>query len=522
MSKNIYLTGFMGSGKTTVGKLLARSLKRKFIDMDHMLEKQFRMSIPRVFATKGEEEFRTRENLLLSSLSAREHLVVATGGGVPEKRDNRELMRRSGKTIYLDADLQLCMARLNLADRNSRPMWQDGEALKDLFSRRKTLYRECDLTVHVDKRSPEETSEAIISELLQEHRFSARLGDAECPVIATSQAPEALAELVRGRRVALVTDRNVARIHLNRFRRVLDDPVEIIIQPGERSKTLNSARRIYETLLTRRFDRDDILVAVGGGVVTDLGAFAAATFKRGMDLALVSTTLLGCVDAAVGGKAAVNLGPAKNVVGCFSTPTLVILDMLSLSTLNRKQVSEGLVEAYKTGLVALPDLAELIQLETKRLRARDLPLLAEVAALSAEAKADVVAEDFREAGKRRILNFGHTFGHAAESFHRFKISHGQAVALGMRVATRLSRARGFISEQTAASIESTLRLISPYRVKCPPLEESWEIMRHDKKIRGGRIVFVLLKAIARAVCVDDVSREELAAVLSRIEEESDG
>ncbi|MEJ2718614.1 MAG: 3-dehydroquinate synthase [Deltaproteobacteria bacterium] len=519
---NIYLTGFMGAGKSTVGQLLAKSMRRTFVDMDAVLEREFKMSIPEVFATVGEEEFRSRENALLKKLGNRTRLVVATGGGVPENGRNRAIMRQSGKTVYLDADLQSCMSRLNSGDRASRPLWREGRKLEELFRRRAELYAACDVRVHVDEKRPEEITNAIIARLFEDEKFSATLGEAECPVIVTCDAPAALSRFVRGRRVALITDRTVSRIHGSRFRDLLDDPVEIVVQPGERSKTLSTARRIFEKLHDQRFERDDMVVALGGGVVTDLAAFVASTYKRGMHIALVSTTLLGCVDAAVGGKTAVNLGSTKNVIGTFNIPAAVILDIFSLGTLHRKQISEGLVEAYKTGLVASPTLASLIERETRNLRSGDLQLLAEVASLSARSKAHVVAQDFREAGRRRILNFGHTFGHAVEAFHRFRISHGQSVALGMIAATRLSEARGLLSSDAAERIISTTREISPYDVAPPPPDEAWEQMRHDKKIKGGKMVFVLIEGIGQAVCVDDVSRQEVAAAFRRIEEKSDG
>jgi 3-dehydroquinate synthetase len=176
------------------------------------------------------------------------------------------------------------------------------------------------------------------------------------------------------------------------------------------------------------------------------------------------------------------------------------------------------VEAYKTGLVASPELADLIDREAKALMGRDLPLLSKVVALSAQTKADVVSQDFREAGLRRILNFGHTLGHAVEGFHRFRISHGQAVAVGLAVATCISRARGMISEDLEKRILKTVRLIAPGRVEIPPVNEAWEIMRQDKKIRGRRLVFVLLEAPGKAVCVDDVLQKDLADAVTRLKE----
>lgn len=344
-----------------------------------------------------------------------------------------------------------------------------------------------------------------------------RLGRAECPVIGTFDAPAALARLIKGRRAALLTDRNVAKAHADRFSRVVDFSPSLVLAPGERTKSLKSAQRVYETLLENHFHRDDLLVALGGGVVTDLGAYAASTYKRGLPFVLMATSLVGCVDAALGGKAAVNLGAAKNAVGCFTVPEAVILDFSALGTLKRAAISEGLVEAYKTGLVAAPELAGLIEQDPAPLLAKDLPGLARVAALSARAKGEVVARDFRDQGWRGILNFGHTFGHAVEGWHGFRVSHGLGVAMGMIAAAGLSRDRGLITGEFYERIVETLRRIMPRRAAWPPAGEAWEIIQHDKKIRKGKVVFILLEGPGRPVMADDVSRAELAGVLAGLE-----
>ncbi|MBU0516321.1 MAG: 3-dehydroquinate synthase, partial [Proteobacteria bacterium] len=329
-------------------------------------------------------------------------------------------------------------------------------------------------------------------------------------------------ELVRDRRVVLLSERRVAGLHLDRYWQALGRPNEMIVAPGERSKSLTSARRIYEALLTAGVERRDLLVAVGGGMITDLGAFVAATYKRGLDFILASTSLVGCVDAAIGGKAGVNLGRSKNMVGCFTAPRAVILDVTALSTLPRRQIAEGLVEAYKTGLVADPGLAELVETRIKELLAGDLEALARVAVMSAKAKADVVGIDFKEGGLRSILNLGHTYGHAVEGHHRFRVSHGRAVAQGILVAAELSLGRGLIDPEQARRIGQTLAPLLPGGLTPPTPDEAWALMRNDKKNRGGRIRFVLLEGPGRARLADDVTRDELATAVARLEVERNG
>ncbi|MBM4325955.1 MAG: hypothetical protein FJ118_02225 [Deltaproteobacteria bacterium] len=516
MNRNIYLVGFMGSGKTTVGRLLAQALNRRFVDMDEILEKRFRKPIREVFLKSGEPGFRAKESALLENIAKQEGLVVATGGGAPEREANRKLMRSTGAVVHLHVDFETSQKRLGAGQRAARPLWTEKTAVQSLFESRKSLYADCDFSVESDGKKPERVSEAILQRLMPEERFVARLGSAECPIIATLNAPEAIAEQAKGRKTALVTDSAVLRLHGQRYRSLMERSALITLSPGDKSKTLANARRIYEALISNEFDRDDFLIALGGGVVTDLAAFAASTYKRGMDHALVATTLVGCVDAAIGGKSAVNVGSVKNVVGSFNAPRVVALDIAALRTLGPRRRSEGLVEAYKTGLVASPELVGVIERRASALMSGDLVLLSRVARFSARAKADVISRDFRESGLRRILNFGHTFGHAVESLHHFRVSHGQAVALGMRVAAEISRARGLLSSQMAARINSTLGVIAPYTVGMPPVDEAWKIMQQDKKNRRGKMVFVLLNNAGRAICVDDLSKEELAAAVQRV------
>ncbi|MEW6111275.1 MAG: 3-dehydroquinate synthase [Thermodesulfobacteriota bacterium] len=522
MNGNIYLVGFMGSGKTTVGNRLARALNRHFVDMDEILEKRFGKPIREVFIESGEPAFRAKESALLEKISKQERRVVATGGGVPEREANRKLMKATGVVVHLDADLRASQRRLGASQRAARPLWTEKSSVQTLFERRKSLYADCDFSVQANGNRPERVTEAILQGLIPEDRFVAKLGSSKCPIVATVNAPEVIADVVKERKTALVTDRTVLRLHGQRYRSLLERSVVVTVSPGEKSKTLANSRRIYEALIANEFDRDDLLIALGGGVVTDLAAFAASTYKRGMDFVLVSTTLVGCVDAAIGGKAAVNVGSVKNVVGSFSTPRAVVLDIAALRTLGPRQRSEGLVEAYKTGLVASPELTELVEQHAFALMKGDLALLARVAQLSARAKADVVSSDFRESGLRRILNFGHTFGHAVESHHHFRVSHGRAVALGMRVAAEISEGRGLISSDVVARINSTLDVIAPYEVAMPPLDEAWKIMQQDKKIRRGKIVFALLEELGRATCVEDLSKAELAAAIRRVKESQIG
>ena len=517
-TENIFLTGFMGAGKSSAGRILAQAMGRRFVDMDDELVRILGMPIADFFAQQGEAAFRREETALLKRLAKRRGMVAATGGGAPMSEVNRALMRGRGKIIFLAAGLDDCRRRVGAAGQDARPKWRDEEAVAGLYAQRQPIYADCDIRVDTGGLDPRQVAAAVMRALIPDQVFDAGLDDKHCPVTATFQAPEKLAELAQGRRVALLSDANVAKLHLDRYRQVLQPETEIILRPGEHTKTLAGATKVYDQLIDARMERGDLLVAIGGGMITDLGAFVAATFKRGMDFLLVSTSLLGCVDASVGGKAAVNLPQVKNVVGMFTIPQAVILDLWALSTLPRGQRAEGLAEAYKTGLLGCPELYELISGNMKDLLGGDLPGLAACAHLAAATKAEVVSDDFREKGRRMILNLGHTYGHAVEGWHNYRLSHGRSVAVGMMAAARLSQNRGLISAELADEIVCVCAKLRGKAVKLPGLDQAWPIMLNDKKNIGGKVIFILLEGVGQAKVVNDVTKGELAKALEGLEE----
>lgn len=514
MKANLYLTGFMASGKSSVGRELAALLKRRFVDLDDLVEKRLAMPISQAFARLGEEAFRRAETAELKKLARKNMLVVATGGGLPMRAENRELMASSGRILYLEAGLEHCRSNLAPGEAAVRPLWQDQAKLEKLYAERLPVYEQCDHKLPVDGLDIAQAALALAARLMPESSSLVSLENEQRLLISTFDGPQALCQFSQGRRAAILTERRVAGLHLERYQKALPQAKVITLPPGERSKTLASATKVYEALLEARLERGDLLVALGGGVITDLGAFAASTYKRGMEFVLASTSLLGCVDAAVGGKAAVNLGAHKNQIGCFSKPAGVILDLRALGTLPRPQRVEGVVEAYKTGLVAEPDLARFISDNMKPILAGDLLFMSRAARDSARAKAQVVGQDFSETGLRRILNLGHTYGHALEGLSRFRISHGRAVAAGLMTAAALSRQRGLLPGREADAIIRVMAPLAPKPQTWPTAREAWPLMQNDKKNRGGRVMFILLKGTGHPLWVEDLTPDELAGALA--------
>jgi 3-dehydroquinate synthase len=291
------------------------------------------------------------------------------------------------------------------------------------------------------------------------------------------------------------------------------------VPDGEAAKTIQVAARLWDQLGEHAFTRSDALVGVGGGATTDLAGFVAATWLRGVPVVHVPTTLLGMVDAAVGGKTAVNIASGKNLVGAFHPPVGVVCDLETLTSMPEADYVAGLAEVVKAGFIADPAILELIEADTAGARRPNGPHTHELVLRAIAVKADVVGGDLRERGLREILNYGHTLGHAIEKVEQYRWRHGDAVSVGMVFAAALGRLSGRLDNDTAArhtELLSSLGLPTTYAGAAWP--EILEAMRRDKKARGDRLRFVLLEGLAKPTVVDDLDSsllEEAFAEVSR-------
>lgn len=319
----------------------------------------------------------------------------------------------------------------------------------------------------------------------------------------------------------IITDRHVARTpFVRRLRRTLKGPV-FLLEPGERTKTLRTAETLYRWLSRRGVQRDDCLVAVGGGVVIDLAGFVAATYLRGISAALIPTTLLAQVDAAIGGKNAVNLPEGKNLVGTIAPPRWVLVDPAALASLPERTYRSGLAEVVKTAVIADGGLFDLLARRTQPLMARDGRTLEQVITRTIRIKADVVSRDERDRGLRAVLNYGHTIGHALEAAGGYRrYLHGEAVAVGMEAEGYLAVILGMLSEEALQAQSALLDILAlPRRARGVTRRSIMKHLSVDKKIRGGRLRFALPDRIGRvrfpveppAAAVRDAVEHVLAA-----------
>jgi 3-dehydroquinate synthase len=316
----------------------------------------------------------------------------------------------------------------------------------------------------------------------------------------------------------VVTCPPVWRAHGERLGSVLGPHSPLVMADGERAKTLLSVTKLYDGFVKRRADRSTVVLAVGGGVVGDVAGFAAASYLRGLRVVQVPTTLLAQVDSAIGGKTGVNLAAGKNLVGAFHAPSLVVCDPTVLSTLPRREFRAGLYEAIKYGVIASRPLFDELAGSLSAIFDRDVKVLTPLIGQCCRIKADVVMADEHEHGQRRILNFGHTIGHALEAISKYRrFRHGEAVGLGMLAAATLSHTRGEFPTEDLDALRTLITHMGPLPATMDlKVSEALDAILLDKKVKAGTLHFVLPTRIGDTRIATDVTRTELTAALSSI------
>jgi shikimate kinase / 3-dehydroquinate synthase len=508
---HIFLYGPPGSGKSTIGKLLADSLRLPFIDLDEAIQAKAGMPIPGIMEEGGESGFRDIESSVLRELLETEECVIALGGGTLLRDENRKLVERDGQILCLRAQAQVLLQRLH-GETNERPLLAGnlGELLVALLATRANHYDSFLQQFRADQ-SPPAIIEQIQTAIGRFHLST--MGDHD--VIVEDGGLDRLGELLASESIThllVITDKNVAEHH---SARVLDslkcanfDPKLVILPAGESSKTLVTVSRLWQEMLQAGLDRKSTVIALGGGVVGDLTGFAASTFMRGIDWVSVPTTLLSMVDASLGGKTGFDLPEGKNLIGSFHAPRLVLSDPRVLGTLPEAELRAGFAEVVKHGIVADPELFDSCALGLTRVK-ETLPHIVRAAAA---VKIKIIEADPYERGQRTALNLGHTIGHAVELVSRYGIRHGEAVAMGLvaeaRLAERLAVAKDGLSKQIAEVLESLgLPIHIPVEL---PRHELVRAMSVDKKKAAGIVRFALPAKIGRVRINVEVSDLQLA------------
>jgi 3-dehydroquinate synthase len=521
----IVLAGFMGTGKTSVGKELSEKLGYPFIDTDVLIEEREGMPISLIFKEKGEEYFRQVEAETVAEVSKKRDVVIATGGGVIKDKQNVANLRRRGIILCLTADPEIILKRVML-EGGKRPLLDVEEPLgeiKKLLSEREEFYRQADIFVKTDFITPDEAADEIIGKLgLDSEQVNVGLGDRSYEIVIGHDLLSRLGlrtKEFRPSKVAVISNETVFPLYKDSVLASMkesDISPEVILMPdGEEYKGLEWANNIYGKLLEARFDRSSMIIALGGGVVGDLAGFVAATYMRGIRYIQVPTTLLSQVDSSVGGKTGVNHPLGKNMIGAFYQPSLVLIDVDTLKTLPEKEFLAGMAEVIKYGVIEDGEFFKFLKENKDNILSLG-ESITHIVRRSCEIKADVVSKDEREAGLRAILNFGHTIGHSIETVTEYKeYLHGEAIAIGMRYAADLAVRMGMFEKASAAEVKS---LIESYRLpaqlpKGINLSDMMKAMQVDKKAQAGRLRFILPDSIGKVSIVDDVDEGLIREVL---------
>jgi shikimate kinase/3-dehydroquinate synthase len=531
-AKSIVLVGLMGAGKTAIGKRLAARLGLPFFDADQEIERAAGISIAEIFARHGEAHFRAGEKRVIRRLLAGGPIVLAPGGGAYLDPETRTLIRERAISVWLRCPLPVLLARVK--GRTHRPLLNQGdpaEILARLAAERNPIYAQADLVIDGSEGPPELTMQAVLK-AIEQHRPPARIGVALSSrsyeiIIGAGLLPRAGAYLVPvlpQKRCVIVTDEQVAQLHLRTLTQSLDEigisHSEILLPPGEASKSIERWAALVETLLDRKVDRHTTIVALGGGVIGDLAGFASACTLRGLPFVQIPTTLLAQVDSSVGGKTGINSRHGKNLIGAFHQPLLVLADTATLATLPEAERRAGYAEIVKAGLIGDAALYEWCERNGNALLQGDAALQGYAIEQAVRLKAVVVGDDEREEkpnNGRALLNLGHTFGHALEVETGFGtgLLHGEAVAIGLVLAARLSALLGACSPDLPDRIAAHLKQTGlPTGIPGLPPERLLAHMRQDKKMRDGKLTFVLLHDIGQAFTSRDVPEALVRQVLT--------
>lgn len=510
----IFLYGAPGSGKSTIGKILARSLNLNFHDLDTEIEQECGMPVWKIFAEEGETGFRRRETDMLQKLALNHSGIVALGGGTLLDAANRIIAENAGGIVVLDAPLHVIHARIK-AESNQRPLLTGDLAakLENLLKVRADHYKSFQHLIETEKLDAEQAAWLVQIQLGMFCVKGMGAGKAGSSGVYDVRVRQGGLKTIgqelslRGLNgpIVLVSDDTVgplyARTVLDSLRQNGFTAESIFLSTGEEFKTIEAVEKLWECFLTNQLDRSSTVIALGGGVVSDLTGFAAATYLRGIRWVGLPTTLLSMADASLGGKTGADLPEGKNLIGAFHSPALVFADPDTLKTLPERELRSGFGEIVKHGVISDQDLFA----ECKKLggftidEIRRQPLGAIVRRAMA-VKIRVIEHDPYEQNTRAVLNAGHTIGHAVELASGFKISHGEAVSIGLVVETRMAEELGIAHPGLADEISSVLTGLGlPTNVPAGFDQAVIETtIFRDKKRAGGTVKFAFPVEIGQA------------------------
>jgi 3-dehydroquinate synthase len=510
---HIFLYGPPGTGKSTIGRALSNNLGLPFVDLDRVIESSAGLSIPQIMEQRGEPAFRDLEMAALQetvAISASDN-VIALGGGALLRDENRVVAETHGTVVLLTAELTTLLERLK-EDAGERPLLAGNlrEKLASLLEARREHYSSFPIQVQAEGRETSRHAWQIQTRLGRFHLTSMGTYDVLVQGDGIGQLGSMLSMRGLGNPI-VVTDEHVARFHASRLvvsmRSAGFDAALITIPAGEAHKNLETIRRLWQGFVEHGLDRGSSVIALGGGVIGDLAGFAASTYMRGINWVAVPTTLLAMADAALGGKTGFDLPEGKNLIGSFYPPKLVLADPDALQTLPEAEFTSGMAEVVKHGIIAEPELFDLCGRGLDCVKDE----LGSVVKRAMAVKIKIIEDDPYEQGFRAALNLGHTIGHAVELVSRFRLRHGEAVAIGMVAEAKLAERLGLASQGLPDRIGRVLAGLGlPTHIPANlPRDEILRTMRVDKKKNARGIRFALPVEVGRVELVDVTDLESV-------------
>lgn len=507
VKRPLLLNGFMATGKSTVGRLVAQTTGLPFVDLDSRIESRAGRSISEIFERDGEAGFRRLEAAELDRVLEEPPAVVALGGGALLRRPLRLRAIERAVVVTLRASAQALLERTRNDTRRPLLAAPDAdsrlERISTLLEARRDAYTECHAAIDTERASPQEIRDAVVA-VWQRDPIGVAAGERSYAVdVGVDIAQSRLPRLVKhASRRLLVTDNVVAPLHADPIRQVLADTgptSDTVLPAGEQHKAVPALEQIWTAARTASVDRKSMIVGLGGGVVTDVAGFAAATWMRGISWVGIPTTLLAMVDASTGGKTAIDFGEAKNAVGAFWQPHGVICDVSFLNTEGQRNFTSALAEVVKTAIIGDPELLDRIEDNIQPVLDRDPEIVHELVRRSVVVKAGIVSRDEREGGLRATLNLGHTVGHALEAEGGYgRLTHGEAISLGLVAAVRIGVRLGATPQPLAQRTEQVLSALGlPVDLQSQPLAAAIRLIGHDKKRAGTHLGFVVARAPGR-------------------------
>lgn len=462
LEDKIALVGMMGCGKSKIGKSISEMLDLEFVDLDFEFEK-IHGPIKSYFEKYGEKKFRKVESDILENISKKSGLVLSTGGGIIEDDKNREILKTI-RTFYLETNSEILWERVK---NSSRPLVKKGKAVfLKRFESRKQFYEMYE-KIETESLDSNQIAAKIVKSILKKAEISEF--DSYQHVRITHNAEFEKSDL-------LIVSKKVREIwKIDGFE----------LEDGESLKSLEFARELWNTFLKMGLSRNSRIIAAGGGTLTDAVGFVSTTYMRGMNLALFPTTLLGMVDASIGGKFAINFNGVKNLIGTFGKPDVFVDPIYALS-LEDERFKEGIVESVKIAAVYDEQLFEYMESNLQKILIKNIHTIDEIVKIAIKDKLEVISKDPKDENLRHILNFGHTVGHAIESQSNNSISHGRAVALGMMIE----------SEKFSPKVHERLKkFMNALGFEYDNIRDLQKWIQSDKKKIGNSILMPIIEKI---------------------------